>query len=142
MLTVLPQPPEDRDEENDNSIGLRLQYGKFSVLLTGDSEADERQWWIGHIPELIRDCTILKLAHHGSRNGTDARWLDLVQPELAVASLGTGNDYGHPHSETSALLARTRSRCCAPTSAARSRRERRPHLEPGQPPARPPPGIG
>ena len=24
-------------------------------------------------PRLIRDCTILKLAHHGSRNGTDAR---------------------------------------------------------------------
>jgi beta-lactamase superfamily II metal-dependent hydrolase len=52
----------------------------------------------------MRSCTLLKLAHHGSRNGTDARWLNLVQPELAVASLGRGNDYGHPHSETIALL--------------------------------------
>ena len=104
ILTVLPQPPEIPEEENNNSIGVRLQYGKFSVLMTGDSEEDERQWWITHNPDLISDCTILKLAHHGSHNGTNQAWLDLVQPELAVASLGSGNDYGHPHAETVSLL--------------------------------------
>ncbi len=104
LLTVFPQPPLDHQEENNNSIGVRLEYGKFSVHLTGDSEEDERRWWLAHNSSLIRDCTILKLAHHGSRNGTDQHWLDLVQPEAAVASLGTGNDYGHPHSETISLL--------------------------------------
>jgi competence protein ComEC len=106
-LTIFPQPPDDRKEENNNSIGLRLKYGDFSMLLTGDSEENERQWWLKHDPELMRDCTILKLAHHGSRNGTDARWLQTVRPELAVASLGRNNDYGHPHSETISLLRRS-----------------------------------
>ena len=105
-LTIFPQPPEDRKEENNNSIGLRVKYGSFSVLLTGDSEETERQWWLKHDPELMRNCTILKLAHHGSRNGTDARWLQTVRPELAVASLGKNNEYGHPHSETISLLRR------------------------------------
>jgi competence protein ComEC len=104
LLTIFPQPPLDHQEENNNSIGVRLEYGKFSVLMTGDSETDEREWWMAHNSSLIRDCTILKLAHHGSRNGTDQRWLDLVQPEAAVASLASGNDYGHPHSETVSLL--------------------------------------
>jgi len=104
LLTVFPQPPLDHQEENNNSIGVRLEYGKFSVLMTGDSEEVERQWWLAHNSSLIRDCTILKLAHHGSRNGTDQHWLDLVLPEAAVASLGAGNDYGHPHSETVSLL--------------------------------------
>jgi competence protein ComEC len=104
LMTIFPQPPTNTDEENNNSIGLRLQYGTFSVLLTGDSETVERQWWIAHNVSLIRDCTILKLAHHGSHNGTDQRWLDFVQPELAVASLGKDNEYGHPHSETLSLL--------------------------------------
>jgi competence protein ComEC len=39
LLTVLPQPPEDPEDENDNSIGIRLQHGAFSMLLTGDSQA-------------------------------------------------------------------------------------------------------
>ena len=120
LLTVFPQPPLDHQEENNNSIGIRLEYGKFSVLMTGDSETNERQWWLAHESSLIRDCTILKLAHHGSRNGTDQHWLDLVQPEIAVASLGSGNDYGHPHSETISCSARTRYPSCAPTSAAPS----------------------
>jgi competence ComEA-like helix-hairpin-helix protein len=106
LLTVLPQPPEDREDENDNSIGLRVQHGSFSMLLTGDSQARERAFWESHAPELVRDCTVLKLAHHGSKNGTDARWLSLVRPKLAVASLGAGNEYGHPHAQTLALLER------------------------------------
>ena len=104
VLTVFPQPPEDPKEENNNSIGIRVDDGAVSVLLTGDSEETERQWWIEHCPQLIRNAQILKLAHHGSRNGTNARWLDLVRPRLAVASVGTGNDYGHPHRETLELL--------------------------------------
>ena len=103
---MFPQPPENHHDENDNSIGLRVQYGTFSVLLTGDSEAGERAYWERVVPQLVRDCTVLKLAHHGSRNGTDARWLGLVRPRLAVASLGAGNEYGHPHPETLSLLAR------------------------------------
>lgn len=106
VLTVFPQPPEDAQDENDNSIGIRLDYGDFSALLTGDSQDRARAFWAKACPSLLKDVTILKLAHHGSRNGTDARWLDLTRPELAVASLGAGNDYGHPHAETLALLER------------------------------------
>ncbi len=105
-LFVFPQTPEDRKDENNNSVGIRLVYGEFSMLLTGDSEARERSAWLREHPDLIERTTILKLAHHGSRNGVDARWLALTRPELAVASLGRGNDYGHPHPETVSLLKR------------------------------------
>ena len=105
-LTVLPKAPPDAEEENNNSIGLRVRFGKSSVLLTGDSEEPERAYWERRCPALLADCAVLKLAHHGSRNGTDANWLALVKPKLAVASLGAGNKYGHPHPETLALLAR------------------------------------
>lgn len=106
VLTVFPQPPEDPAEENNNSIGLRVQHGAVALLLTGDSEVAERRWWLEHAPTLAADCAVLKLAHHGSHNGVDARWLGLVKPRLAVASLARGNDYGHPHRDTLALLAR------------------------------------
>jgi beta-lactamase superfamily II metal-dependent hydrolase len=107
-ITIFPQPPEDSAEENNNSIGLRVRYGEFDALLTGDSEESERAWWLRNCPDLVRNCELLKLAHHGSRNGIDADWLRTVRPSLAVASLGQGNSFGHPHSETVSLLSRAR----------------------------------
>jgi len=47
---------------------------------------------------------VLKLAHHGSRTGTDARWLRVVRPQLAVASVGQENGYAHSHPQTLGLL--------------------------------------
>jgi beta-lactamase superfamily II metal-dependent hydrolase len=106
VLTVLPKAPENRADENDNSVGIRLQYGVFSVLLLGDAERAERAWWEQNVPSLCADAAVLKLAHHGSKNGTDARWLRLVRPGLAVASVGAGNEYGHPGSQMTALFER------------------------------------
>ena len=103
-LTIFPQPPADDKNENNNSIGVRVDFGAFSALLTGDSEGAERRWWVANVPELCRDVDVLKLAHHGSHNGTDRSWLALTRPKLAVASLGRDNEFGHPHRETLALL--------------------------------------
>jgi beta-lactamase superfamily II metal-dependent hydrolase len=103
-LTVFPQAPTNPKEENDNSVGIRLTYGNFSALFSGDAEGSERRWWTHHAAELCEGVDVLKLAHHGSRNGTDAAWLRLTRPKLAVASLAAGNEFGHPHPETLALL--------------------------------------
>jgi competence protein ComEC len=105
-LTVFPQAPDDPREENNNSVGLRLQFGAFSALLPGDAQDSERSWWEKSVPDLCADATVLKLAHHGSRNGTDAVWLARVRPRLAIASSGRDNEFGHPHPETLSLLAR------------------------------------
>jgi beta-lactamase superfamily II metal-dependent hydrolase len=107
VLTVFPRAPENPADENENSVGIRLRYGSFSALLPGDAERSERAWWEREVPDLCADATVLKLAHHGSNNGTDARWLGLVRPELAVACVGRDNEYGHPGSATLALLARS-----------------------------------
>ena len=48
---------------------------------------------------------VLKLGHHGSSTSTSAAFLDRVDPEIAVACVGAGNSYGHPHQETVDLLA-------------------------------------
>lgn len=85
-------------EINANSVILRLDYGKFSMLFTGDSE-DETE------ARLIEDganlkATVLKVAHHGSRYASKDNFLRRVQPEAAVVSCGMDNDYGHPNQST------------------------------------------
>jgi competence protein ComEC len=82
FLTIVYQ----RDAAKTESV--RLQYEDFSALLHGDAQDSERRYWDGLVPDLVRDCTIIKLAHHGSRNATDTRWLELVSPVLATASEG------------------------------------------------------
>ncbi|HSF50589.1 MAG TPA: ComEC/Rec2 family competence protein [Nitrososphaeraceae archaeon] len=96
-------PPEPlftgtRNDINDNSIVLKLTYGNFSILLTGD---------IGEIPEErlvnntnIKDIDILKVPHHGSKYSSTKEFLYSVNPQIAVILVGENNRYGHPHLET------------------------------------------
>lgn len=84
---------------NDNSIILRIEYGAVSLLFMADAEWAERAS-VG----AFQRSTVLKVAHHGSRNGTDATLLAQVKPEVAILSYGVGNRYGHPHKEVLRML--------------------------------------
>jgi competence protein ComEC len=86
-------------DANNNSIVARLVYGKTSFLFTGDMEEAERERLLkSAAPDALR-ANVLKVAHHGSHNGTSPALLRAVAPEYSVISLARGNDYGHPHRE-------------------------------------------
>ena len=53
--------------------------------------------------------TLLKTAHHGSKNSTKESFLALVNPRIALISAGRDNSYGHTHEET---LERLQSHGC------------------------------
>jgi beta-lactamase superfamily II metal-dependent hydrolase len=92
-LRVLAPPP-NIDDQNNSSVGILIQYGEFRAVLTGDSEAFELQYWLEH--DSIPQVTVVKAAHHGSRNGTTPAWIEATHPQVVVVSVGTGNSYGHP----------------------------------------------
>ncbi|MEX2467943.1 MAG: DNA internalization-related competence protein ComEC/Rec2 [Gemmatimonadota bacterium] len=80
-------------ETNEASVVLRLRYGDFDALLTGDAyKAQERAL----VPMLEPGIEVLKVGHHGSDTSTDPSLLDQIRPELALISAGRGNRYGHP----------------------------------------------
>jgi competence protein ComEC len=82
---------------NNNSIVLRLTHGSVAALLTGDIEKEAEERLLAQ-PRTLRS-DILKVAHHGSRFTSTARFLDAVKPQVAAISAGAGNSYGHPHQE-------------------------------------------
>lgn len=84
---------------NEYSIVGNLSYGDFDVSLTGDVMLPT----INEI-EGIREAEVLKVPHHGSKNGLTREFLEIVSPKLAIMSLGKNNQYGHPHKETLDLL--------------------------------------
>jgi len=86
-------------DANNNSVVIRISYQQTSFLLTGDMESEERST-ISSWPKT----TVLKVAHHGSRNGTDRYFLSSLSSKMAVISCAQGNSYGHPHSSTISAL--------------------------------------
>ena len=84
--------------ENANSIVLRLSYGNFSMLFTGDAETETEDLMMESGATLRAQ--VLKVGHHGSRYATSARFLDAVAPEAAVISCAADNRYGHPARQT------------------------------------------
>lgn len=95
-------PPRGFQTRDTNAYSqcFLVQYGDFSLLLTGDVEAEgEEALYEELVSRNIRNITVLKTAHHGSRNSTSGEFLNQINPELAIISCGQDNSYGHPHKE-------------------------------------------
>lgn len=86
--------PED---PNNSSLVLVATVRGVSVLLTGDVEPEGQADLAASLPDL--DVDVLKVPHHGSRH-QDIDFLTAASPEVAIASVGEENTYGHPAPDT------------------------------------------
>lgn len=86
-----------RSDLNSNSVVLRVEYGDDCILFTGDAEEPTED---ALVRNGLEPCDVLKVAHHGSRHSSTRRFLEALQPEIAIISLGEGNRYRHPGEET------------------------------------------
>ena len=87
-----PGPPK-----NDDSLVMRVAYGKGSVLLEGDAELATENAMVA--AGEVRPVTLLKVGHHGSRTSTSPAFLAAAAPKDAVVSVGRKNRFGHPRTE-------------------------------------------
>lgn len=104
-------PPDDYvasdAPKNNDSLVLKVIYGKHSFLLTGDMEKQMEA-------QLMADTTlahadVLKVGHHGSKTSSTEMFLDTVRPTFAVISDGFENSFHHPHGDVLARLAEHRT---------------------------------
>ena len=79
---------------NNNSVVLRLQCGRFSVLLMGDIEHEGEEALLASGQPV--DSLILKVPHHGGDDALTLPFLQAVTPQLAIISVGSDNRFGHP----------------------------------------------
>ena len=81
---------------NETSVVLRLAYGQFGALFTGDISSDTEAVLINSGENLRSD--VLKVGHHGSKFSSSEAFLAAVKPQVALISVGK-NRYGHPTQE-------------------------------------------
>jgi competence protein ComEC len=83
--------------DNEQSLVLRLTYGRTSFLLAADIGRKSEEYIIENFEEL--ESQLLKSPHHGSSSSSSQQFLDKVSPQIVVVSVGEGNWYGHPDQE-------------------------------------------
>ncbi|MDR1697677.1 MAG: MBL fold metallo-hydrolase [Erysipelotrichaceae bacterium] len=81
-------------DENDSSLVLSFRLSRTNFLLLGDARASVLETIMMMTPTLTAD--VLKLSHHGARNGTSTKLLDLLKPDEVIISVAAINRYGHP----------------------------------------------
>jgi len=88
ILVLNPGPETGTDDLNDASLVLRIRYGMFSILFAGDIGSGVEEKLILARNNLRAD--VLKIPHHGSRHSSSHEFLAIVQPRVAVLSVGKG----------------------------------------------------
>lgn len=87
-----------RNDINNNSIVMKMHYGNFTMMFTGDIEnPTEASIAEKYGKELKAD--ILKVAHHGSRTSSNYQFVSKVKPKYALISCGDFAEYHHPNKD-------------------------------------------
>lgn len=103
MTCVHPDNGCKTESANAYSTVLSIVHKTNSILLTGDLEKDGEDKVLDILNSDLKNFpqkyTLLKAAHHGSKNSTTEAFLKRTMPEKTIISCGKNNRYGHPHSE-------------------------------------------
>lgn len=97
-VTIL-HPCTTMDGINNNSVVLKVQYDNVGFMFTGDAESEAEAYFMEKTDDATLKSTVIKVGHHGSHTSTSRQFIDKVAPQIAIISVGAGNDYGHPNSD-------------------------------------------
>lgn len=101
---LAPCPGPEGGGANDESLVMRVGYGRRRALFTGDIEAEGEARLVRTAADrLVAD--LFKVPHHGSHTSSSRELLEHVRPSLAVISSGVRNRFDHPRAVTLERLA-------------------------------------
>ena len=89
----------DSHQINGISPTMIVEYNGKRIVLTGDANEENEPDMVARMQAYyggVIDCDVLKVAHHGSHEGSSNAYLDEVKCEYAMISCGAGNSYNHP----------------------------------------------
>ncbi|SFI23735.1 competence protein ComEC [Tindallia magadiensis] len=88
---------ETYDNLNDYSASIRMVHGSNALVITGDAEETAELEMVNSGMDI--SANLLRVGHHGSSSSSIPEFLQAVDPDYGVISLGADNRYGHPHQE-------------------------------------------
>lgn len=101
-IAVLNPIEKTFDDVNDNSVIIKLTYGRESFLFMGDAGTPVENALLNDGVDL--DANILKVGHHGSSDATSKKFLSAVVPLFSIIEVGADNSFNHPSSRVISRL--------------------------------------
>jgi len=106
LAPELPLLAGTASDINNNSVVLRVEFGKVAILMTGDAQSEAEMRLLSHGGTELR-ADVLKVGQHGSAYSSTPEFLAAVHPKIAIISCGLHNVFGHPSPRTLAALRAT-----------------------------------
>ena len=97
-VVLTEEPPVHGADENDMSIALLVQYGRFRFFVGGDMHAKTEKKIADR--DLVLDVDVYKANHHGSHTSSSVDFMNDLKPSVVVISNGDRADYQHPRQVT------------------------------------------
>lgn len=102
---IIFHPKELQDNSNDNSTIKFFRRGAFTVLSLGDVQCSNISSMVRRAKQVQTETDVLILAHHGADNGfTTKKFLEEVNPSVAICTSNYDNHHNHPRQEIRDLL--------------------------------------
>ena len=101
--------------ENDYSVGVLLSYGDFDEWIGGDLSGEYATSSFGYSyhdiglssAKEIGDVDVYRVNHHGSDHSSSTTFVNQLDPEVSIVSVGDANTYGHPRQSVMDLILST-----------------------------------
>ena len=90
------------DNENDNSIVGYLNIHNIKFLFMGDASINVEKEILEKYK--LTNVDFLKVGHHGSDTSSGKEFINEINPEYSIISVGKNNSYGHPNKEVLNIL--------------------------------------
>lgn len=94
---LYPQAMVQSEDINEQCLVLCYEEGDVKALFAGDISSEIEKKILER--KRIEHVQIYKANHHGSRFSNGEEWMQVLHPQITVASAGKNNRYGHPSVE-------------------------------------------
>ncbi len=88
---------KEYDNENDNSNVIYTELGGYKFMFMGDASTTTEKEILDKYN--LPDIDVLKVGHHGSKTSSSKEFINEINPNYSIISVGKNNRYGHPNKE-------------------------------------------
>ena len=85
------------DNENDNSNVIYMDINNYKFMFMGDASSVTEKEIMNKYN--LSDIDVLKVGHHGSKTSSSIEFINEINPQYSIISVGKNNRYGHPNKE-------------------------------------------